>query len=215
MTDAPRDKLAHVHLDSRQIRVLAHPLRARLLGRLRLDGPATATRLAEVLDTNTGATSYHLRQLAEAGLVLEEVGAGRGRERWWRAAHDVTSWRRDTYAGDPDATAASDWLANFQVRSFVDHAEEWQRAVPDESAEWRAAAELSDYVMPLNPAQLRELLQELDAVIERHRPATPAPDSRQVRLYLAAMPRTERSVRARSDRARRGSPAIANEGRAR
>jgi len=59
-----------VHLDARQIRVLAHPLRFRLLGRLRLDGPATATGLARALETNTGATSYHLRQLADVGLVV-------------------------------------------------------------------------------------------------------------------------------------------------
>ena len=181
-----------MYLDSRQIRVLAHPLRARLLGRLRLDGPATATRLADVLGTNTGATSYHLRQLADAGLVLEEQGAGRGRERWWRAAHDVSSWRRETFAGDPDATAASDWLTNFQVSSFTDHMAAWQRAMPAEPAEWRAAAEFSDYFMPLTAAQLGELVKELDAVIERHRPATPAPDARQVRLYLAAIPRTDR-----------------------
>jgi hypothetical protein len=37
--DAPRT----VHLDNRQVRVLAHPLRMRLLGTLRVDGPATAT----------------------------------------------------------------------------------------------------------------------------------------------------------------------------
>ena len=33
-----------VHLDARQIRVLAHPLRFRLLGRLRIDGPAHIDR---------------------------------------------------------------------------------------------------------------------------------------------------------------------------
>lgn len=184
--------LTHIYLDARQIRVLAHPLRARLLGRLRLDGPATATRLAEVLGTNTGATSYHLRQLADAGLVVEEEGAGRGRERWWRSAHDVTSWQRNSFEGDPDATAASDWLTNFQLNAFVEQMETWQRAVQDEPAEWRDAADFSDYFMPLNAAQLEELVKELDAVIERHRPVTPAPDARQVRLYLAALPRTDR-----------------------
>ena len=46
-----------VRIDSRQMRAMAHPLRLRLLGRLRTDGPATATALAEKLATNTGATS--------------------------------------------------------------------------------------------------------------------------------------------------------------
>ena len=97
----------------------------------------------------------------------------------------------DLFDRDPDATAASDWLIDFQVRGFVDQMAAWQRAVPDEPAEWRDAAEFSDYFMPLNPAQLGELLKELDAVIERYRTADPAPDARQVRLYLAAMPRMD------------------------
>src|SRR5690348_3900061 len=107
------EPLKQVDLDARQVRVLAHPLRARLLGRLRLDGPATATKLAEALATNTGATSYHLRQLAQAGLVLEDPDAGHGRERWWRAAHDVSSWRRGAYTGDDNARAVVDWLHTF------------------------------------------------------------------------------------------------------
>jgi DNA-binding transcriptional ArsR family regulator len=186
------DELRHVYLDPEQIRVLAHPLRSRLIGELRLDGPATATRLAEALGTNTGATSYHLRQLAEARLVEEEPGAGRGRERVWRAAHDVTSWQRNAYADDPDATAAADWLTGFQVQRFADRAEAWQRAVPDESAAWRDAAGVSDYFLTLSAGQLDGLLKELDAVIERHRrdtDADPAPESRQVLIYLAGMPR--------------------------
>ena len=186
------DELRHVYLDPKQIRVLAHPLRSRLVGELRLDGPATATRLTAALGTNTGATSYHLRQLADAGLVAEDPDAGRGRERVWRAAHDVTSWQRNAYAGDPDATAAADWLAGFQVQRFADRAEEWQRALPDESEAWRDAAGISDYILTLNPSQLDGLLKELDAVIERHRRDTnaePAPDSRQVLIYLSGLPR--------------------------
>src|SRR4051812_49756154 len=61
-----------------------HPLRARLLTALRMNGGATATALARELGTNTGATSYHLRKLASVGLV-EETEGGRGKERWWRA----------------------------------------------------------------------------------------------------------------------------------
>jgi predicted ArsR family transcriptional regulator len=190
------DELRHVHLDARQIRVLAHPLRARLLAQLRYDGPATATRLAEVLDTNTGATSYHLRRLAEVGLVLEEENAGRGRERWWRAAHDVSVWHRDEYADDPDAVAAADWLNSYAARGLASRVEAWHRAAADEPAEWRAAADFSDYILRLNPEQLVALTNELDAVIERHRreaSAIPAPDARNVLLYLYSLPRPEPS----------------------
>ncbi|MFH5822537.1 ArsR/SmtB family transcription factor [Georgenia sp. AZ-5] len=85
------DDATTVRLDARALKVLAHPLRSRLLSALRLEGPATATALARALSTNTGATSYHLRRLAEAGLV-EDTGAGSGRERWWRAAHERHSF---------------------------------------------------------------------------------------------------------------------------
>jgi predicted ArsR family transcriptional regulator len=60
-----------LRLDAHALKVLAHPLRSRLLRALRVDGPATATALAATLGTNTGATSYHLRKLASVGLVPE------------------------------------------------------------------------------------------------------------------------------------------------
>ncbi|MEV6596009.1 helix-turn-helix domain-containing protein [Actinoplanes sp. NPDC051346] len=182
-----------VHLDSRQIRVLAHPLRFRLLGRLRLDGPATATRLAQALGTNTGATSYHLRQLADVGLVLEEERPGSGRERWWRSAHDVSSWQRDAFAGDADATAAADWLEGSWLRALVEQAEAWQRVQGDAPPQWRQAVSFSDVCLDLSAAQLDALNAELAEVIERYRAAGPAPDSRQVVYYFYGMPRVEPS----------------------
>src|SRR6185312_12131279 len=129
---AMADELRHVNLSSRQIRVLAHPLRARLVGELRLNGPATATRLAEVFHTNTGATSYHLRQLADIGMVEEDPEAGRGRERVWRAVHDVTSWERDDFTGDEDAQTAADWLTSAYASQVAERIEDWTRGVAGE-----------------------------------------------------------------------------------
>jgi predicted ArsR family transcriptional regulator len=188
------DELRHVHLSPKQIQVLAHPLRARLLGQLRINGPATATRLAERLDTNTGATSYHLRQLAEAGLVTEDTEAGHGRERWWRSAHDVSTWHRDEYVDDPDAMAAADWLNTYSARNLADRVATWLRHASDEPVEWRQAADFSDYILRLNAAQLAGLTKELDDVIERWRrqtDAAPAPDARQVLLYRYSLPMRE------------------------
>ncbi|WIM94719.1 helix-turn-helix domain-containing protein [Actinoplanes oblitus] len=188
------DDLTQVHLSGRQIRVLAHPLRLRLLGRLRLAGPATATRLAADLGTNTGATSYHLRQLAEVGLVTEEDRAGGGRQRWWRAAHDMSSWRRSHYEGDPEATAAAEWLEAFQVSRFAELAQNWRRALPDEPASWQETAEISDYLLHLGSAQTRAMLREIEEVVDRYRRLgadAPGPDARPVALYVAGLPRIE------------------------
>ena len=54
-------------LGAREVRALAHPLRLRMLESLQ-DGPATASMLARELGESSGATSYHLRALAAAGL---------------------------------------------------------------------------------------------------------------------------------------------------
>jgi hypothetical protein len=164
-TPAPRV----VQLDNRQIRTLAHPLRIRLLGTLRADGPGTATALARRLDTNTGATSYHLRQLAEVGLVAEELDRATGRERWWRAAHDLSSWRATDFEDDLDASAASDWMRLQGLRMLVEEAERWVSASRGYSRQWREAAGFSDQVLRLTPARLNALLDELSSVVHRYR----------------------------------------------
>ena len=68
-------------------RLLAHPLRSRILAHLRLHGGATAAELARALGTNTGATSYHVRVLESAGLV-EDTGLGNAKTRVWAIADD-------------------------------------------------------------------------------------------------------------------------------
>jgi predicted ArsR family transcriptional regulator len=182
-----------VHLSARQIQVLAHPLRIRLLGHLRINGPATATGLAEALSTNTGATSYHLRQLADAGLVLEEDRPGTGRQRWWRALHELSSWQRSDYADDPAAAAAVDWMEAYQLNLLVQRIEAWRLVAPGEPVEWRDASGLSDYAVTMDPEQLRDMQAELEELVERHRLralADPRPDARQVLFFFAGVPDT-------------------------
>ena len=63
---------------------MVHPIRMRIIDALRDEGPSTATRLATILGESSGATSYHLRVLADAGVIEEDDTRGNGRERWWR-----------------------------------------------------------------------------------------------------------------------------------
>ncbi|MFK3984238.1 winged helix-turn-helix domain-containing protein [Micromonospora sp. NPDC050397] len=186
--DPPR---SNVRLDGRQIRALAHPVRARLLAALRTDGPATATGLADLLGTNSGNTSYHLRQLAEVGLVAEEATRGRGRERWWRSVHRSSSWRSTDFDDDPDARAASEWFDDFIVRGYAEEATNWNAAKRDWSDAWRDAAAYHDCLLTITPDRLRQLNQELTTVIKRYL-ADPAPAGEQtekVLLILHAFPR--------------------------
>ena len=90
-------------LDARSLRGLAHPLRMRLLTALRRGGPATASQLAEKLGESSGATSYHLRQLAAHGFVEDAP------EQWWAVFFPI--WpdleREAAAAGAPGAPEAS------------------------------------------------------------------------------------------------------------
>ncbi|MFF5172954.1 helix-turn-helix domain-containing protein [Micromonospora sp. NPDC000089] len=189
-SEQSRSASRRVRLDHRQVRVLAHPLRMRLVGALRVNGPATATRLAELLGTNTGATSYHLRQLAEVGLVIEDLDLGTGRQRFWRAAHDVTSWEASDYDDDPDARAAIEWIEADVVRYFTHHAEQWAARRDEWSAAWRDAFGLGDFFLRIPAARLEAIKAEVFALFERHRDETDPddPDGEMVQLYLAAFP---------------------------
>ena len=76
--------------DARRWKALSHPLRQEILKHLGEHEAATATTIARALGENTGTTSYHLRILADAGVIEEVAERAHGRERWWRtslAAH--------------------------------------------------------------------------------------------------------------------------------
>jgi DNA-binding transcriptional ArsR family regulator len=147
--------------DPAGLKALAHPVRLRMLGLLRTDGPATATTLAARLGLNTGATSYHLRQLAQHGFITDDEGRGNGRERWWRASH--TSTRTDKDSPDPEA------LFSYIQSVAVMYAEQQQRAIAERAflpEEWLRATTLSDWVVRLTPRRAEALLIALVGAIE-------------------------------------------------
>lgn len=160
-----------VRLDARSIRGMAHPLRVRILGHLRIHGPTTATRLAQALSLNTGATSYHLRQLATYGFVVEEESRGVGRERWWKATHAMTDASvLGTMSGDGET-------AETYLRSIAQiYTGRMHQSVDEFSTmptQWRKVANLSDYLLSLTPQEAKELgtkITELLASYPQHRP---------------------------------------------
>ena len=179
---------ADIRLDAEAVKVLAHPLRSRLLTALRRDGPATATELASRLDTNTGATSYHLRKLESVGLV-EDTGEGEGKRREWRAASRSHSWAASDFAGDEDAETSLGWLTRDYVRSAGERMLQWLDAEHSWPQDWRDAMGSSDDVVIVTPAQADTLLDELLAVLERYRTVGEGdPDARLVSLWLMMHP---------------------------
>jgi hypothetical protein len=174
--------------DARALRALAHPLRGRLLGHLRTYGPSTATRLGQEFGESSGSTSYHLRQLAAYGFVEELTGEGNGRDRWWRARHRSTHFDTAAFLSDPGGREAVDELLHRQLgqqqRLLANYAEESQ-TIDDE---WRTAASLNDWGLHLSPASVRELAEELNAVLARWRDTREEPDQPFVSVLLDLFP---------------------------
>jgi DNA-binding transcriptional ArsR family regulator len=96
----------HEVRDVEALRVLAHPMRQRILRFLRQVGPATSTTLARELGENSGIMSYHLRQLGEYGFAQEVTGRGQGRERWWQAAPEPVWIPREGLSEEARAEAS-------------------------------------------------------------------------------------------------------------
>jgi predicted ArsR family transcriptional regulator len=148
-----------------QMKALTHPVRVRMLGMLRIDGPATATTLAARLGLNTGATSYHLRQLAQHGFVVEETERGNARDRWWRAAHQSTT----TDTAGPADPESRDTLDAYLQSVVVVMTERLQRSVEELSTlpeEWRDATTYSDWVVRLTPRRALRLIEQLNAAMQ-------------------------------------------------
>ncbi|HEY6296710.1 MAG TPA: helix-turn-helix domain-containing protein [Streptosporangiaceae bacterium] len=98
--------LPHEVRDVEALRVLAHPMRQRILRYLREAGPATSTTLAQDLGENSGIMSYHLRQLAEHDFVEEVAERGRGRDRWWQVSPQPLWIPREGLSPEAQAEAA-------------------------------------------------------------------------------------------------------------
>ena len=150
--------------DSRALAALAHPLRRRMLDVLRVDGPATASTLAERTGQAVGNASHHLKVLAAAELVVEAPELARDRrERWWRAGGPMR-WTSRDFAGD-EASAAIERAASGLglerqvelVRAFLDAPEQVRDA-------WPEGPFSTDTWLRLTDAELAEFAREVIAL---------------------------------------------------
>ncbi|MEU1199126.1 winged helix-turn-helix domain-containing protein [Streptomyces sp. NPDC005813] len=176
----------HVTLDAKSLRALAHPDRVQILTLLRRDGTSTATRMAGEMGINSGSASYHLRRLAEAGLVAEDMERGNARERWWRSVYDRTVFDDLELARqEPEATLAylQSVVNSHQLR--VQQALSTLSTLP---AEWQANLNISDWGLALTASEAERLRQELAEVVERYQRRDGARSSDGVRAPDGAEP---------------------------
>lgn len=158
-------ELTSITPSPRDLKALTHPVRVRMLGLLRTDGPATATTLALQLGLNTGATSYHLRQLAQHGFVEEDAERGNHRDRWWRASAQGTRTDSTLLVTDEDRETFDAYLQAVAVTytGMLQRAVEERPLLPEP---WRQASTLSDWGLRLTPDRARQLVDTLATLIE-------------------------------------------------
>jgi DNA-binding transcriptional ArsR family regulator len=161
--------------DPRALRALAHPLRLSLLGKLRTEGPLTATKAGEILGESSASCSFHLRQLAKYGLV-EEAGGGQGRQRPWRATAMFTDVPEVTDI--PELAAASGLFRSIVAERYFEQLMRWLETRPDEPAHWRQAAHFGDTMLYLSAAELTELGQRVRGLIDGYLDRNASPELR-------------------------------------
>ncbi|MER6029026.1 helix-turn-helix domain-containing protein [Streptomyces sp. NPDC001851] len=151
------------------LKALAHPLRLKLYRLLFIAEAATASQLAEQVDEAVSLVSYHLRKLAEHGLVEEaEPRSADARERWWQPSSPGVSIRDQDFQDAPEKVAAH--LA--ASRMFLEQRAEMYRRYLDErahwGAEWNGAAHDSESLLRLTAEELAGLKTDLHDLLKRY-----------------------------------------------
>ncbi|HEY7048302.1 MAG TPA: helix-turn-helix domain-containing protein [Jatrophihabitantaceae bacterium] len=149
--------------DPRALRAYAHPVRGKLLGLLRRRGPLTATGAAELLGESSGTTSFHLRQLAKYGLV-EEAPGGTGRQKPWQATSLLT--HIPPIQATPEAAEAAKQLRISMAQRYFEWLVRWLQQTDDETDEWRSAALFGDRIIWATAAELEDVKQAVEDLIE-------------------------------------------------
>lgn len=169
------------------MRAVVHPIRMRILDALRNDGPSTATRLAQQLGESSGSTSYHLRVLAEAGVIEEDPERGNGRERWWRRAQPIYM---PTDAEDPDGRALEVAARLAHIERDEEALRRYLLAFDSLPTEWNAAAFTGSFPVYMTSEELLQFgLEWLGRLEDFRRPPAERPrGARRVVVSLRGVP---------------------------
>lgn len=150
-------------LTPRSLRGLVHPLRVRLLQLLQDDGPATATALGARMGQSSGVTSYHLRVLAEHGLIAEDTERGTGRDRWWRPVYRSVSFSYRA-PGEPADEATQEFMrlrADQMHRQLVDYIDGMARRGDRQTLELFRTGRWPLRLTPEQATQILDAIEEL------------------------------------------------------
>ncbi len=184
-----------VELTPRGMRALAHPVRVAILNRLQSDGPSTATTLAPLVGATPSVTSWHLRHLAEHGLVIDADVQSDGRQRWWQAVG--RGFRFVPTADDSGREAAT-----LLERVLFDQTEglpgRWANEVePLLEDEWRQSAGLSNTSFVATAAEVAAIESAIEHLLApyvlRKGDSVTVPGARVVRMLRYVLPEAPHS----------------------
>ena len=154
--------------DSRVLAAMAHPLRRRLLDILRVDGPATASMLAERTEQAVGNISHHLRTMAACDLVVEAPELARDRrERWWRLESATLRWTTSDFQDDPGAEAIAMASFSLDLDRQVGHVRDFGAVDGAERDWWGEGPFSTSHWMRLTAEELEQVSQEVVALLGR------------------------------------------------
>ncbi|MFG3141153.1 ArsR/SmtB family transcription factor [Streptomyces sp. NPDC048211] len=151
------------------LKAFGHPLRMRLYRALYIARQATASQLAEQVDEQVSLVSYHLRKLADHGLIEEADREGKdGRERWWQPASKGLSFHDEDFSDAPEKAATHTAVSRLSFDQHIELYRGYLDAYRSWSPQWRKASNSSEYLARLTPEELGALNRELDEVISRY-----------------------------------------------
>ena len=174
-------------LDAAALRALAHPLRQRILYHLAFVGPANSTAVAKALGESTGSTSYHLRQLARAGMIEEDEQRSGGRERWWRLI-PLDLRASESTAGGQSRTLAAE-VARLRLNRDRDLVTRYL-AVREQFGDWQGAAMFSSSATRLTRDELVEFTERYVELLKSYwrPPEDCPPDATPIAALFYAFP---------------------------
>jgi len=154
--------------DSRVLAAMSHPLRRRLMDILRVDGPATASMLAERTGQAVGNISHHLHVLAACDLVAEAPELARDkRERWWQRVPGATRWSASDFGGDSASEAIELAASSLGLERQVAFVRAYLTAPEPERDSWPTGPFSTDTWLRVTDAELAEFAAEVIALHRR------------------------------------------------
>lgn len=187
-------------LDANALKSFAHPLRLRIYELLDEHGASTATRLAGLLGQNTGATSYHLRELARHGMIETVPELGKGKEKYWRIVPGGFSYGDPSAdpSADPETVDAFARLLDDLIRQRGAELARWREEEATTPEEWVRASGFGRRSMRLTVAETTRMREEVFEVLERYRavadrrdlesPGAPDPATGRVVVHFDVLP---------------------------